>query len=65
MDGIRFIETDFKSEEELEKTVIGHSKTFFGDKTIYFDLKNRVDSKSLGASIPDGFLFDFKDAENP
>ena len=65
MDGQRFIETQFSLEEDFEKIVKENSKTVFGVKTIYFDLKNRIDSKSLGASIPDGFLFDFKDKENP
>lgn len=65
MGGNRFIETEFKTEEEFEKIVKENSKTLFGSKTIYFDLKNRVDSKSLGSTIPDGFLFDFKDKENP
>ena len=40
MDGNRFIETEFKSEEEFEKIVKENSKTLFGSKTIYFDLKN-------------------------
>lgn len=65
MGGNRFIETEFKAEEEFEKIVKENSKTLFGSKTIYFDLKNKIDSKSLGSSIPDGFLFDFKDKENP
>jgi len=65
MDGNRFIETEFKSEEEFEKIVKENSKTLFGSKTIYFDLKNKIDAKALGSSIPDGFLFDFKDKENP
>lgn len=65
MDGNRFIETEFTTEEEFEKIVKENSKTLFGSKTIYFDLKNKIDSKALGSSIPDGFLFDFKDKENP
>uniref|UniRef100_A0A832DKJ2 DUF5655 domain-containing protein n=1 Tax=Ignavibacterium album TaxID=591197 RepID=A0A832DKJ2_9BACT len=65
MDGNRFIETEFKTEEEFEKIVKENSKTLFGSKTIYFDLKNKIDSKALGSSIPDGFLFDFKDKDNP
>ena len=65
MDGNRFIETEFKTEEDFEKIVKENSKTLFGIKTIYFDLKNKIDTKTLGYSIPDGFLFDFKDKENP
>ena len=65
MDGSRFIEIEFEREEEFEKVVKENSKTLFGINTVYFDLKNKIDSKSLGSSIPDGFLFDFRDNENP
>src|SRR3989338_4173042 len=65
MEGKRFLETEFKTEEQFEQVVKNNSKTIFGQKTIYFDIKNKIDSKSLGASIPDGFLFDFKDNNNP
>lgn len=65
MDGKRFIETEFTLEEKFEKVVKENSKTLFGTKTIYSDLRNKVESKTLGSAIPDGFLFDFKDEENP
>ena len=65
MDGKRFIETEFKTEEDFERVVKEHSKTLFGAKTIFSDLKNKIDSRTLGSSVPDGFLFDVKDEENP
>jgi predicted transport protein len=65
MNGKKFDETKFNLEETFEKIVIDNSKTLFGSKTIYFDIKSRIGSKTLGSSIPDGFLFDFKDEENP
>jgi predicted transport protein len=65
MDGKRFIETEFTTEEAFEKAIKDNSKTLFGTKTIYSDLKNKVESMTLGSTIPDGFLFDFKDEENP
>jgi len=65
MDGNRFVESEFQYEKELEKIVQENSKTLFGEKTIFFDIKSKVDSKSLGGAIPDGFLFDFRDEENP
>ena len=65
MDGKRFIETEFKLEEDFERVVKENSKTLFGAKTIFSDLKNKIDSRTLGSSVPDGFLFDFKDEENP
>jgi predicted transport protein len=65
MEGKRFTETEFEREEEFEKIIRDNSKTLFGSKTVYFDLKNKVESKTLGSAIPDGLLFDFKDKENP
>ena len=65
MDGEKFTEVDFKKEEDFENLVIKNSKILFGGNSIYFNLKNKIRSQSLGNSIPDGFLFDFKDKENP
>ncbi|MBI2542008.1 hypothetical protein HYV80_04830 [Candidatus Woesearchaeota archaeon] len=65
MDGNKFTEITFKDEPEFERLVKQNSKTLFGIKTIYFDLKNKIDTRSLGSSIPDGFLFDFRDRDNP
>ena len=65
MEGAKFDETEFKLEEDFEKVVKTNSKMLFGPKTIYFDLKSKVDTKFLGAAIPDGFLFDFSDLETP
>jgi predicted transport protein len=66
MDGKRFIETDFKGAEEgFENIVKQNYKTLFGSKSIYFDIKNKISTKTLGSSIPDGFLFDFTDEEDP
>ena len=65
MDGKKFEETEFKTEADFENIVKENSKKLFGEKTIYFEIKSKVDTKALGATIPDGFLFDFKDAENP
>jgi predicted transport protein len=65
MEGKRFTEKEFETEEELEKIVKDNYKTLFGSKTIYLDFKNKVESKTLGSAIPDGLLFDFRDRENP
>jgi predicted transport protein len=64
-DGKKFSEYQFKDEEEFEQIVKRKSKSLFGEKTVYFDLKNRVDTKFIGGTIPDGFLFDFNDMESP
>ena len=65
MEGKRFTEAEFKTEEEFEKIIKDNYKTLFGSKTIFLDLKNKVESKFLGSAIPDGLLFDLKDEENP
>ncbi|MEW6525075.1 MAG: phage portal protein [Spirochaetota bacterium] len=61
----KFNEYKFMVEEEFEKLVSDNSKIFFGDKTIYIDAKKKIETKALGGSIPDGFLFDFSDSDNP
>lgn len=63
--GKKFLESKFELENEFERLIKENSKLLFGKKTIYFDLKNKIDSKSLGSSLPDAFLFDFNDIENP
>jgi hypothetical protein len=65
MEGKRFTEKEFGTEEELEKVVKNNYKTLFGSKTIYLDFKNKVESKTFGSAIPDGLLFDFRDKDNP
>lgn len=61
----KYSEYSYKNEIELEKEVIINSKLFFGKHTIYIDYKRRVEGKALGISIPDGFLFDMSDIDNP
>lgn len=65
MNGKKFDESKFESEEAFEKIVKQNFKTLFGAKTVYFDIKSKIDSRTLGSAIPDAFLFDFKDDENP
>ncbi|MFH8120427.1 MAG: DUF5655 domain-containing protein [Candidatus Aenigmatarchaeota archaeon] len=65
VDGKKFIETEYKSEDDFQRVVRENFKTLFGAKTIFFDIRGRIESKALGATIPDGFLFDFRDEENP
>ena len=60
-----FIEAEIKIEKNLEDDVVNNSKLFFGKDSIYIDAKKKLDSKSLGGCIPDGFLFDLSDKINP
>lgn len=39
-------------------------KFFLGEKTIYIDAKKKMETK-IGNVIPDGFLFDLSDIQNP
>ena len=55
----------YSSEIEFEVEIVENSKTFFGEKTIYINAKKKIDSKSLGGTIPDGFLFDLSDLNDP
>ena len=65
IDENKFTEADFESEKNFEITIRDNSKLLFGNKTIYLDTKNKIESKSLGNSIPDGILFDLTDKDNP
>ncbi len=58
-------ETEFKIEEDFETLVIDNSKVIFGKKSVYLDAKKLIKSKTLGGAVPDGFLFDLSDKENP
>ena len=55
----------YQKESDFEDDIVKNSKKFFGSKSIYIDAKKKIDSKSLGKSIPDGYLFDLSDLKNP
>jgi hypothetical protein len=61
----RFNEYKYKSESEYEKDILTSYKTIFGSDTILIDAKKKIGSEALGKTIPDGFLFDLTDIENP
>lgn len=60
-----FTEFQFDKEADFEREVVLNSKLFFGANSIYIDAKRKIETKSLGNSIPDGFLFDLSDKANP
>jgi len=62
---IRYSERQYSKESELEQLVVDNSKTLFGQNSLYIDAKKKIDNKSFGGVIPDGFLFDLKDRQNP
>jgi predicted transport protein len=63
--GIRYCEKQYKLESDFERVVVENSKTFFGENTIYVDAKKKIDNDTFGGVIPDGFLIDFSDKNNP
>lgn len=63
--GKQFKEFTYDLEDTLEKEVIANSQLLFGTKTIFIEAKRRIDTKAIGGSIPDGFLFDLSDKDNP
>jgi len=65
IDNIRFNLKSYSSEEEFERDITENTKSFFGKHIIYIETKTKIDSKELGGSIPDGFLFDLSDIGNP
>jgi predicted transport protein len=58
-------EFQFTLETDFEREVVENSKLFFGVSSIYIDAKKKIETKNLGNSIPDGFLFDLTDKDNP
>ncbi len=63
--GIRYAEKRYNRESDFEKLIVEKSKMFFGENTIFVDAKERIDNNSFGGVIPDGFLIDFSDKNNP
>jgi len=55
----------FEKEADFEREVVLNSKQFFGRNSIYIDAKRKIETKSLGNSIPDGYLFDLSYKDNP
>jgi len=60
-----FNQFQFDKELDFEREVVSNSRLFFGANSIYIDAKRKIQTKNLGNSIPDGFLFDLADKDNP
>jgi predicted transport protein len=60
-----FNQFQFEKEAEFEREIVQNAKLFFGPKSIIIDAKRKIETKTLGNSVPDGFLFDLSDKENP
>jgi predicted transport protein len=63
--GARYVESKFPAEKDFEDDVVNASKMLFGKSTVYINAKRKIESKSLGGTVPDGFFFDFSDSTDP
>jgi len=61
----KFYEYTYNQEKDLEDEIRRNTKLVFGPSTIYIDLKTRIETISLGGSVPDGLLFDLKNMDSP
>lgn len=64
-DGKRFSEVKFSQESEFEDDIVTVSNELFGSNIVFINPKKKIESKSLGGVIPDGFFFDFNDPTDP
>ena len=64
-DNNKFTEFTYPSEHDFEGVIKSNSKLLFGTSTIYIDLKAKIDTVSLGGSIPDGLIFDLNNTASP
>lgn len=65
LNGKRFAQFTYPNERDFEDDIVRSSKILFGSAAIYIDAKKKIESKTLGTTVPDGFLFDFSDPTDP
>jgi predicted transport protein len=65
LNGENFEQVIYSKEDDFEQLVAKNAETIFGDKAIYIDTKKKVNTSSLGGTIPDGFLIDLSDPDDP
>ena len=63
--GKRFAKVKFSAESEFEDDIVAASNDLFGSNIVFINPKKKIESKSLGGVIPDGFFFDFNDPTDP
>jgi hypothetical protein len=64
-DGKTFTEIKFLTEAIFEDDIVTASSELFGNNIVFINPKKKIESKSLGGVIPDGFFFDFNDPTDP
>jgi len=55
---------EYAKECDFEKDVIEHANEIFGPKSIYIDIKKRIQNDNI-ITIPDGYLIDFSFENDP
>ncbi|MGD8305982.1 MAG: hypothetical protein PVF17_04955 [Ignavibacteria bacterium] len=55
---------EYKTEKEFEQEIVHNSKSIFGDKTIYIDVKKKLVNDNI-VTIPDGYLIDCSFEKDP
>lgn len=65
LNGEHFEQVIYTKEDAFEQLVATNAGTIFGDKAIYVDAKRKINTSSLGGTIPDGFLIDLSDTDDP
>lgn len=65
LNGNNFERVIYSKEVDFERLVTKNAATIFGDKAIYIDAKKKLNTTSLGGTIPDGFLIDISDSDDP
>ncbi len=60
-----FEQVIYSREDVFEQLVVKNAKTIFGKNTIYIDAKKKINTSVLGGTIPDGFLIDLSDLDDP
>ena len=64
LNGETFEQVIYTKEDAFEQLVAKNAETIFGNKAIYINAKRKLRS-SLGEMIPDGFLIDLSDSDDP
>lgn len=65
LNGENFEQVIYSKEDDFEQLVAKNAQHIFGDKAIYIDTKKKLSTSSLGGTIPDGFLIDLSELDDP
>ena len=61
----KYIEVPYKKESELEDAVNKVKDELFGKNRIYLDDKKKIGSKGNTSNLPDGYLIDLSNIQDP